>query len=499
MQTFVPYPDLRASCAVLDDRRLGKQRVETFQILRALTWPSYAWKSHPAVTMWRGFVPALVAYGLESCREWTRRGYADSVATQLLSWGPGSAAELPPWFGVEAVHLSHRSALVRKDPAVYRPLFPDVPDDLPYFWPAPVFPRWPVRREGGPVDVAEALSLLGFDELWPGQAAAVDAVLAGRDVLLTIRPGAGGSTAGLLAGLCTPDRTLWVAPPAGALAGPPPPGLDGQRADGPLPPTPKTTRATSLPAAPMARPPSPVDVLAMRAEQSPAEWVFRRPGKPAAGSFGLVVLDRAHKVGDWTRPVNAPVLAVVGRASAAARAELTARLGLRDPVVVGGGWDVPGTWLGVAPVTGPAARIEAVREQIGRHGPAVVVTATRERARRLATALTALRAAVWAPTMRPGPAAAAIGAWRSGRLDALVVPAGPLPPFGRRRVPLLLHADAPGSTVAWRDAVATVRPAAAVLLAAAGDVPAGCVRRALLEQYGELLGGACGCCSGDRP
>ena len=86
MQTFLPYPDLRASCVVLDDRRLGKQRVETFQILRALTWPEYAWKNHPAVRMWRGFVPALVEYGLENCREWTRRGYADSVAEQLVAW-----------------------------------------------------------------------------------------------------------------------------------------------------------------------------------------------------------------------------------------------------------------------------------------------------------------------------------------------------------------------------------------------------------------------------
>jgi hypothetical protein len=119
VQTFLPYPDLRASSQVLDDRRLGKQRVETFQILRALTWPAYAWKNHPAVRMWRGFVPGLVAYGLENCREWTRRGYADSVAPQLLGWSGGRPPvdpALPPWFGVEALHLSHRSALLRKDP-----------------------------------------------------------------------------------------------------------------------------------------------------------------------------------------------------------------------------------------------------------------------------------------------------------------------------------------------------------------------------------------------
>jgi hypothetical protein len=39
------------------------------------------------------------------------------------------------------VHDSHRSALVRKDPGHYRPLFPDVPDDLPYVWPPSDRPR----------------------------------------------------------------------------------------------------------------------------------------------------------------------------------------------------------------------------------------------------------------------------------------------------------------------------------------------------------------------
>ncbi len=153
MQTFLPYPDLRASCVVLDDKRLGKQRVETFQILRALTWPRYAWKNHPAVRMWRGFVPGLVLYGLENCREWSRRGYADTVAPQLLAWSGGAEpAEppLPPWFGLEPLHRSHRSALLRKDPDWYGPLFAalgeqDLPDDLPYLWPPDHFPRWPVR------------------------------------------------------------------------------------------------------------------------------------------------------------------------------------------------------------------------------------------------------------------------------------------------------------------------------------------------------------------
>jgi hypothetical protein len=67
VQTFLPYEDFVATAAVLDDRRLGRQRVETYQILRALTWTSYGWKNHPAVKMWREFVPALVRYGLDVC------------------------------------------------------------------------------------------------------------------------------------------------------------------------------------------------------------------------------------------------------------------------------------------------------------------------------------------------------------------------------------------------------------------------------------------------
>ncbi|WP_407659745.1 pyrimidine dimer DNA glycosylase/endonuclease V, partial [Kineococcus indalonis] len=35
MQTFLPYPGFARSAAVLDAPRLGKQRVETLQVLRA--------------------------------------------------------------------------------------------------------------------------------------------------------------------------------------------------------------------------------------------------------------------------------------------------------------------------------------------------------------------------------------------------------------------------------------------------------------------------------
>jgi hypothetical protein len=46
-----------------------------------------------------------------------------------------ASGALPPWLGDEEFHRSHRSSLVRKDPAWYRERFDDVPDDLPYVWP----------------------------------------------------------------------------------------------------------------------------------------------------------------------------------------------------------------------------------------------------------------------------------------------------------------------------------------------------------------------------
>ena len=148
MQTFLPYPDFGRSAAVLDDRRLGKQRVEALQVVRALTWESYGWKRHPAVRMWEGHVEALGRYGYTICAEWLRRGYADtcavSIAADLSTAGVATvrtedelAADgaMPEWLGDKRFHGSHRAALVRKDPEHYRLHFPHADPDVPYHWP----------------------------------------------------------------------------------------------------------------------------------------------------------------------------------------------------------------------------------------------------------------------------------------------------------------------------------------------------------------------------
>ena len=43
MQTFLPDPDFARSARCLDRLRLGKQRVEVLQLLRALLVPGSGW------------------------------------------------------------------------------------------------------------------------------------------------------------------------------------------------------------------------------------------------------------------------------------------------------------------------------------------------------------------------------------------------------------------------------------------------------------------------
>jgi hypothetical protein len=165
MQTFLPVADFADSARLLDSPRLGKQRVETLQILRAIELPDYGWANHPAVLMWRGRTAALVAYGLAMARIWRERGFADSTASQIGEFAPevvdrsqeelAAAGLLPSWLGDEDLHRSHRSNLIAKDPAFYRRRFAErfgaEPEDLPYVWPAPDEVPTPPAPDGAPV------------------------------------------------------------------------------------------------------------------------------------------------------------------------------------------------------------------------------------------------------------------------------------------------------------------------------------------------------------
>jgi hypothetical protein len=141
MQTFVPYgADFEANASCLDNKRLGKQRVEGLQIINALVGNQKGWGSHPATRMWRGYEPALVKYILAMCKEWTSKGYKDTCAEKVLAKVTEAGIDLttfviPEWLNDPNVMISHRSNLVRKLPEHYGAMWPEVPNDLPYKWP----------------------------------------------------------------------------------------------------------------------------------------------------------------------------------------------------------------------------------------------------------------------------------------------------------------------------------------------------------------------------
>ena len=130
---------------MLDYRRLGKQRVETFQLLNAIRGvdkfgqprQQKGWVNHPAAVMWRQYVPALAEYGVAMCVEWKSRGYNDSMEdrlrTILRETSDGNSYEYPYWLGDSSFHLSHQSNLLRKDREFYQEFF-DVSAELPYVW-----------------------------------------------------------------------------------------------------------------------------------------------------------------------------------------------------------------------------------------------------------------------------------------------------------------------------------------------------------------------------
>lgn len=147
MQTFLPLPSFRRSARCLDNKRLGKQRVECKQILLCLgvgigehePGPT-RWRNHPAIVMWAGHELALLVYAIVVCRAWTARGFQDRLTDEFVTAYTRlrptiDANRYPPWFGVPAFHASHRSNLLRKDFRHYSRFRWREPTDLPYLWP----------------------------------------------------------------------------------------------------------------------------------------------------------------------------------------------------------------------------------------------------------------------------------------------------------------------------------------------------------------------------
>lgn len=141
MQTFITNFNLTQSAQNLDNKRLGKQRVEAIQIARCLLVKENRWDSHPAVKMWRGHESILLLYIYVHIYEWHFvRGFKSEKCIDYyneltsIHSSNGKYYSSPPWLTKEFIE-AHRSNLIRKLPEHYKPLFPNTKEGLPYIWP----------------------------------------------------------------------------------------------------------------------------------------------------------------------------------------------------------------------------------------------------------------------------------------------------------------------------------------------------------------------------
>lgn len=157
MQTFLPYKDFTKSAKALDNKRLNKQILEGYQILKVLgnPDPKAAWRNHPAVKMWRGCELALHVYIFEMVAEADLRGIKTInnvnnlnalYAEQHKNWG----RNYPEWYNddvrMKRITTTHKANLYRKDPFYYNDFGPDFAskNNVPccercnYYWPTHV-------------------------------------------------------------------------------------------------------------------------------------------------------------------------------------------------------------------------------------------------------------------------------------------------------------------------------------------------------------------------
>ena len=132
MQTFLPYKSFKKSMESLDWRRLGKQRVETHQVLNVLLGrtDTKGWRNHPITKMWDGYETALKEYFNICVNEWINRGYNNNMELENID----DDITYPDWLGNDLIHSSHRANLLRKDYEYYSKFGWDENPSNPYIW-----------------------------------------------------------------------------------------------------------------------------------------------------------------------------------------------------------------------------------------------------------------------------------------------------------------------------------------------------------------------------
>ncbi|WP_255371943.1 DEAD/DEAH box helicase [Cellulosimicrobium sp. CUA-896] len=243
-------------------------------------------------------------------------------------------------------------------------------------------------------DVREtAHEVFGYDRLRPGQAEAIAALLAGRDVLLVLPTGAGKSAVYQLPGLQLPGPTLVVSPLI-ALQQDQVRALEdlGERdaaAAAVSSAVPAAERRRALEAAAAGE----LEFLFLAPEQLANDEVLDavRAARPS-----LVAVDEAHCVSVWghdfrpeylrlgeridTLEPRPRVIALTATAAPPVREDVASRLHLRDAAVIVSGFARPGIALEVVRALEEADKRRAVVERVrqeAENGIGIVYVATR--------------------------------------------------------------------------------------------------------------------------
>lgn len=130
MQTFFPHFNMIKSAQALDSKRLNKQILEAYQILKVLSGasPTGGWRNHPAVLMWKGHEYSLRTYANTMISEAKKRGIktdTNEANIQALESGYSNVwgTDMPKWFGdhtkMMRITTTHKARLFDKDPLFY--------------------------------------------------------------------------------------------------------------------------------------------------------------------------------------------------------------------------------------------------------------------------------------------------------------------------------------------------------------------------------------------
>jgi hypothetical protein len=132
MITFIVTADLIMNARLLDSKRLGKQRIEALQILKAIEMGT-GWVHHPMTKAWRPYPMALKYYTNCIIKEFIRRGGHNTLSLFELP----EMIIFPWWLSWERLHQSHRMMLFRKNPDFYGNQFSIDPSysAYGYIWP----------------------------------------------------------------------------------------------------------------------------------------------------------------------------------------------------------------------------------------------------------------------------------------------------------------------------------------------------------------------------